>query len=517
MADWSAYFRARSERDRLDVIPLLHEGLQRAGDQCVVSYEGTDVMGADMRARVSRIQARLRGRGLRAGDRVAVMSSNSVDHIALIYALILFGAVWVPVNVRLRGAGLAYVIEHSRPALLVFDADFAAAVSGLDGVSACSLDEWVDAAEAGDDDALVGNPDVAPSDTLCIIYTSGTTGAPKGVMFTHRMLRIASEAALIVADVRTGDRAFLWEPLCHIGGAQMLMLPFLVDARLHVVNRFSSSRFWQQWQAARATHLHYLGGVLDVLRQLPASETPPAPSIRVAWGAGVSAQAWGAIRERFGCELRECYGMTECSSFATLNSSGTPGSIGAPLPWIRLELLDAGARPVPAGQIGEIVLSSDLEGVFMPGYLDNPEATAKAMRGGRLHTGDVARQLPNGEYAFVGRRTDSMRVRGENVSAWEVERVFAAHPSVKAAAAIGVPSEIGEQDIFLYVQFEEGHALAWEDLVDWARPRLATFQLPRYFAGIDRFDLTPSERIRKHLLPTSVADAWDRHDSSIRT
>ena len=500
---WTEYFPKRIDGDQLDVIALLQQGLARGSERCVIAYEGQAVTAGQMRTRVADVQAQLREAGIKSGDRVAVMMSNSVEHVALIYALILTGAVWIPVNVRLRGAGLDYIARHSRPALMVFDAEFEEAVSQLSGVITLRLQEG--ASPGAGTREMTCNRDIRHSDPLCIIYTSGTTGAPKGVVFTHRMLRIASEAALMVADIRDKDRAFLWEPLCHIGGAQMLMMPFLVDAQLHVVKRFSASQFWTQWRAAKATHLHYLGGVLDVLMQLP-----QAGEIRVAWGAGVSAQAWNPIRERFGCELRECYGMTEGSSFATLNRSGTPGSIGAALPWIRIELLDESGRPVTPGDLGEIVLSSDVEGVFLPAYLDNPEATAKTLRGGKLHTGDMARQLLNGEYAFVGRRTDSMRVRGENVSAWEVERVFIEHPAIKTAAVVGVPASIGEQDILMYVEFEAGTVVEWGDLVAWAQLRLANFQLPRYYASVDKFELTPSERIRKHLLPRNVADAWDR-------
>jgi crotonobetaine/carnitine-CoA ligase len=233
----------------------------------------------------------------------------------------------------------------------------------------------------------------------------------------------------------------------------------------------------------------------------------------VAWGAGLSAQAWDLVRERFGCDIRECYGMTECSSFATLNQSGMPGSIGKPLPWVTMGLLDEHGNPVEQGGIGEIVLSSDVEGVFFPAYLDNPEATAKALCDGLLHTGDSARQLPDGSYVFVGRRTDNMRVRGENVSAWEIERIFIEHPAVKAAAAIGVASTIGEQEISLFVELEPGMRLDWSDLVAWAQPQMATYQLPRYYQAIDNFERTPSERIRKHLLPPDVQSAWDRFDS----
>lgn len=500
---WTKYFSKRIDGDQLDVIALLQQGLARGSERCVIAYEGQAVTAGQMRTRVANVQAQLHQAGIKAGDRVAVMMSNSVEHVALIYALILSGAVWIPVNVRLRGAGLDYIVEHSRPALMVFDAEFEEGVSQLSGVKTLRLHD--DASSGAQGHELACNRDVRHSDPLCIIYTSGTTGAPKGVVFTHRMLRIASEAALMVADIHDNDRAFLWEPLCHIGGAQMLMIPFLVDAQLHVVKRFSASQFWTQWRTAEATHLHYLGGVLDVLMQLP-----QAGEIRVAWGAGVSAQAWSRIQARFGCELRECYGMTECSSFATLNSSGTPGSIGTALPWIGIELLDEAGQPVPPGDLGEMILSSDVEGAFLPAYLDNPEVTTNALRGGKLHTGDMARQLPNGEYAFVGRRTDSMRVRGENVSAWEVERVFALHPAIKTAAVVGVPASVGEQDILMYVEYEAGKVVEWRDLVAWAQPRLANFQLPRYYASVAKFELTPSERIRKHLLPRNVADAWDR-------
>ena len=509
MTDFRHYFPERFAGDQLDVVHLLHAGLARVGARCLLAYEGRRIDVADLSDRVVEFQTELRRMGLRPGERVAVMLPNSVDHIALIYALILLGAVWVPVNVRLQGAGLSYVVDHARPTLMVIGPEFEEAARDLTCVRKISPEALAGSGSAPDA-SLTRAPGISPSDALCIIYTSGTTGAPKGVVFTHRMLRVASEAALMVADIHPGDRIFLWEPLCHIGGAQMLMSPFLVDVELQVVERFSASRFWEQWKAAKATHLHYLGGVLDVLMQLPEADTPPPPSIRVAWGAGVSAQAWGPIVERFGCELRECYGMTECSSFSTLNTSGTPGSIGVPLPWIGLELLDESDRPVQGGAVGEIVLSSDVDGVFLPEYFGNPEATREALRGGRFHTGDMARQMENGEYVFVGRRTDSMRVRGENVSAWEVERVFADHPAIEAAAAIGVPADFGEQDLALYVQFEAGAAVRWSDLVSWARPRLAAFQLPRYYAAVEKFELTPSQRVRKHRLPKTVSDAWDR-------
>ncbi len=511
MHDYPQYFPVRGASDELDVVSLLRKGLRGDPRRTLLCFEEDPWSGGRMALRIGALQEWFASLRLGRGDRVAVMLRNEPDHVALIYALILSGLVWVPVNTRFKGPGIAYLIDHCRPAALVGEAAFEAVIAEAVAQSAhrmplCRLPAFDPAPGQTEPVAT----DSQPGDTLCIIYTSGTTGAPKGVIFTHRMLRIAGEAALIAADARSGDRLFLWEPLCHIGGAQMLLVPFLVEAELHLVPGFSASRFWSQIAAAGATQLHYLGGILDILMGQPESRQPSHHTLRVAWGAGVSAKAWEPIRRRMGFVLRECYGMTEGSSFATVNATGKPGSIGRPLPWLRLELLDDEDRPVAIGDLGQIVLSSDVEGVFLPGYLDDPQATAQSLRGGKLYTGDIARQDADGDLYFVGRRTDSMRVRGENVSAWEIERVFATHPAIAAVAAVGVQGAAGEQEIFLNVQFRPGAEVAFPALAAWADRLLAPFQQPRYYARVSRFELTPSERIRKHLLSRDVSTAWDR-------
>lgn len=504
---YSEYFAYRHPDDELDCAPLLAAGLRREPTRTVAHFEDQTITCHDIARHIAQLQSWFAKEGLMPGDGVAVMLGNSPEHIHLIYALVLSGLVWIPVNTKLRGAGLEYLLQHAEPKLLVIDDDFEALTASID----CGTSRRVrlPVFDINDTNAAFGTPRLAVHDPLCIIYTSGTTGAPKGVVFTHRMMRIASEAALRVADVREGDRLFLWEPLCHIGGAQMLLLPFLEGVTLHAVPRFSASQFWPQIENAGATQLHYLGGVLDILMQLPEEVQPRSHTLRVAWGAGVSASAWEPIQERLKVRLRECYGMTECSSFATMNATGKPGSIGRALPWIDIELLDESGQPVKDGESGEIVLTSRVEGTFLPTYLKNSEATQAALRNGRLHTGDRARRDDDGDLYFIGRQTDSMRVRGENVSAWEIERVFAAHPAILASAAIGVASAIGEQDILLDVQFR-AEPVDWETMHTWARERLASFQLPRYYRAVKGFELTASERIRKHLLSRNVDDAWDR-------
>lgn len=509
MHNYTDYFPVRSTQDNLDVVPLLLEGLLKNGPHTLMEFNAEKTSFAAMAQRVGEIQGWLKRRGVKRGDRVALMLENGLEHVALIYALILSGAVWVPVNTRLKGPGISYLLGHCTPSLFIAQRAFSEAISEVPDLAGRL--QWLDEiAFEPADQRSPATRDILPEDPLCLIYTSGTTGAPKGVVFTHRMLRIASEATLIVSDAKAGDRLFMWEPLCHIGGAQMLLVPFLQSSELHIVERFSSSRFWQQIESAQATHLHYLGGILDILTQLPRAMQPDQHTIRVAWGAGVSAKAWDGVIERLQLELRECYGMTEGSSFATVNASGKRGSIGRALPWLQIELLDDKNRPVAVGEIGQIVVSSAIDGCFLPHYLDNPKASAEAVRNGKLHTGDLGRMDEDGDYYFVGRNTDSMRVRGENVSAWEIERVFVMHPAIAAAAAIGIASDIGEQEIMLYVQFKPGQEIDFAALAQWAASKLASYQVPRYFMATGDFEKTLSERIRKHLLPRDISSAWDR-------
>lgn len=515
MHSYTEFFPVRGTDDQLDIAGLLFQGLLSGDQREILSFDDSIWTASRLRNRVIAMQQLLHARGLVQGDRVAVMLENHPDHMALIYALMLSGLVWVPVNTKLKSSGIDYLLGHCKPAIIIHEPHFAAEVG-----SACAEHAHIQALSASELVAAGTEPNSQLSraqlehdSVLCIIYTSGTTGAPKGVLFTHRMMRLAAEAVLRVADVRDGDRLFLWEPLCHIGGAQMLLLPFMQNVSLVTVPRFSASRFWKQVCEGRCTQLHYLGGILDILMRLPPEQQPATHPLRVAWGAGVGLSQWHAVQQRLGIPLRECYGMTEGSSFATVNTMNVPGSIGTPFPWLSIELLDNNDRPVPLGEIGQIVVSSCIPGTFLAGYLDNPKATSEALRDGRLYTGDMARKDADGNLYFVGRRTDSMRIRGENVSAWEVERAVLGYPGVAAAAAVGVASSIGEQEILVYVKWEDGGRGRFDALSDWLGTRLASFQLPRYFKSIDAFELTPSERIRKHLLDKRVDDAWDRRET----
>lgn len=344
------------------------------------TYEGSPITFGDLDRLSATLAVRLSAMGVARGDRVALMLRNSPAALALMFAIARAGFIWVPVNVQLRGEGLRHILTHCDPRVVVADADCLGAIAeSTADLSHATLLVAGDAPAgtaslaplmAGSEAHIETLP--APEDDFAIMYTSGTTGPAKGVQVTHRMLRLAGEGAMLVAAARDGDALFMWEPLYHIGGAQLIVMPLRRRISLHMVARFSASRFWQEVKSVGATHIHFLGGILQILLKQPETPLDRAHGVRIAWGGGCPKDVWRPFEERFGVQVRECYGMTECSSFTTFNDNGVVGSVGRPVPWFSVELLDEAGAAVPRGARGEIVVRTTDPRALTRGYFRNP-------------------------------------------------------------------------------------------------------------------------------------------------
>jgi carnitine-CoA ligase len=507
----------------------LEESARRDPDREFLVYDDKVITTAEMDRLANRFANGLAKLGLEAGDRVALMLPNHPDHFIAFLACVKLGLVQVPVNANLRGASLEYLVEHSEPRAAIADTVFAEALLPALAKTRIDCAIWRNGTaetrgaktlafhavlHSGSDAPPPGDPKWG--DTLSLSYTSGTTGPPKGVMVTDKMFRASAAAALLVADARPGDRMFLWEPLFHIGGSQLIVGLCNSPLSICMVDRFSASRFWDQVRHYNCTQIHYLGGILSMLLKQPPRPNDREHRVRVAWGGGAPLPVWQPFTDRFGVQIRENYGMSECSSLTTANLWGKLGRVGKALPYFDVEIHDNEGRALGPGKMGEIVVREREPGFIMKGYFRNPEATAAALKGGWMHTGDLGDCDAEGFFRYLGRKKDSLRRRGENVSAWEVERVIAAHPAVEECAVIGVDSELGEQDIKAFVKVLPDKTVEPLEIIKFCESRLAHYQVPRYIAFVDGFSKTATERIQKEKLSRGTEDSWDLDKSGYK-
>jgi carnitine-CoA ligase len=502
-----------------NVVKLLADCAKRAPGHVYCKGEGVAVTYAELQRRVEHAAAILHARGVRPGMHVALMLAHHFDHILSFFAVMRLGAVIVPINVALKGPGLAHIFEHSHPDFLIVDAAFesqVAEVIALRGASMTTI-RRKPAQGAGQMQTALYSGEAAPaaqlpqSDTTLrqILYTSGTTGLAKGVVMPDRMIRAAALGSTWVGSITEGSVLHFWDPIYHVFGTEVLVLALMIPVTLVMVPRFSASLFWDEARENGCTHVHFVGGVLQLLLKQPPSPGDRTHGVKIAWGGGCPVEVWRAFEERFGVRIHEGYGMTETSSFSTINPEGKHGSIGREVAYFEVQLVDDQGRPMPVGDVGELRVRGREPGVLVPRYYNNPEATAAALKDGWLYTGDLATQDDEGYFYFLGRKKDSLRRRGENVSAWEVERVFNDHPDVEECALIGVKNEFADEDLKLFVK-RRSAALTESRLVEWAQPRMAAFQVPRFVKFVDAFQKTPTERIQKQFLSKSIDDCWDK-------
>jgi carnitine-CoA ligase len=496
-------------------------------DDVFCVFEDRPLTFAALDAAVNRVANGLLAAGLAKGDRVALMLPSHPDHIVAILALAKIGLVRLPVNVHLKGAALDYALGQFAPVALIAEHEYADALAEPLARRPVAHAFWRNGAPAGAPtfEALAAWPDaspppvtVAPDDLIAITPSSGTTGAPKGVNKSDRTLRAGPVATRLLSDRAPGDVLLFWEALHHGAGVAVVIGAVLERITLAMVPRFSASRFWDDARRHGVTHVHYLGTVLQMLLKQPAGPQDRTHGVRIAWGGGCPLEIWRAFEARFGVEVREGYGLSELITFVTVNRDGPEGSIGKPLPWYEVRVADADGNEVPAGEAGEITVASADPRLSFLGYCDNPQATADVVRerDGRrwLRTGDLGRRDDDGWLYFAGRTKDSVRRRGINISAWEVERVVNEHPDVEESALVGVPSELGEDELLVYLRPVAGRSIDPAAFIAWCEPRLPHFQLPRYVALVTDFPRTPTQRIRKGELARDPRAAWDRESAT---
>ncbi|PKU24166.1 class I adenylate-forming enzyme family protein [Telmatospirillum siberiense] len=460
----------------------------------------------------------LRGRGVERGDRVAAMAANCADYVVLFFALARIGAILVPVNPDFGAGEAGYILAHagvsgvvcapaSLPVVRRAAADEGLAVWFL--VFGAAVDDVPGFSEVPDNAPPRAAPAAGTADDICLImYTSGTTGFPKGVTHSQGNFVMAGEAFVERMHLQTQDRLLCILPLFHINGLfYSLGGAVAAGATLILAPRFSASGFWPLVSRSRATEVNIIAAIGTILARRPREEFVPGHGLVKVYGAPVTAEIAEVFIRDFGVHhVIEGYGMTEIPGACNLPFDGERriGSMGVaarhPDPAVRfseLRVADDEGRDLPPGQVGELLVRTP---IVMKGYYRDPDQTRAAFRDGWFLTGDLVRRDADGYHYFVARRKDIIRRRGENISGAELDRVVGAHPDVAQAAAIGVASDLGEEDILVAVVLKDGSRLTARDLQKWCATSLSSVKCPRYVAFLDALPQTPTFRVAKFKL-----------------
>jgi crotonobetaine/carnitine-CoA ligase len=319
--------------------------------------------------------------------------------------------------------------------------------------------------------------------------------------------------------LRADDVLYCPFPMFHIDALVLTIVPAMVLATTAAIGtRFSASGFWDEIRRTKATVFDFMGATLTMLHKRPPDDDDSHNPARLAWGVPVPPGIAADFERRFGVQLVELYGSTDAGIpiYHPVDVPRRDRSCGRVIPEYDVRLVDPLDNDVPTGAVGEILVRAKEPALMSDGYYGMPQATAASRRDGWFHTGDLARCDADGYYYFVGRNSDSIRRRGENISAFEVEEVVKLHPDVLDAAAYGVPSELTEEDVMVAVVARPGHRLDPQHLVDFCLERMAVHMVPRYVQVLDALPMTPTEKVEKsRLRHTGITDTtWDRSPAS---
>ena len=526
--------------DRDTVIAALERAVAAHPDRVLLDFSGKLFTYGEVDRLSTRLARALEALGVRAGHTVVSMLDNNEDAVLTWLAVNKLCAVSVPVNTALRGEFLRHQIADADAAIVISESAYleriAAVLDGTPAVRALlhrgdapgAFDSAVtlmplDAHRGTDDTPFDRKPD--PAELACLVYTSGTTGPSKGCMLSYNFMCNLARLQLRAGPATADDVTITPLPLYHMNALCVGILSnILVGARVAIVPRFSVSNFWPEVERSGATIASILGGMGGLLAQAPDSEAARrcVGQIHTVRGNPFTEDTKKIWRERFGARQvgGNGYGLTEACVVTSLAAGETaaPGSSGRRIPDFDVRIVDELDRELPAGTAGEIVVRPLRPDIMFMGYWRRPEDTLKLLRNLWFHTGDIGKFDADGFFYFVDRKKDYLRRRGENISSFEMEAAFAAHPDLAEVAVHAVPSDKGEDDVKVTAVLRPGATLTAAELFQWSTDAVPYYALPRYIEFRDDLPKNPQGRVLKYQLRDEgrTDTTWDLEETGIK-
>lgn len=468
-----------------------------------------------MRARTCAAANVLCDLGIGRGDCVALFTTTCPEWIYFWLGAARIGAVTAAVNAANRDEFLLHALRVSQAKAILTDVERQPRVmevaDRLPGLSEVLVQGDSLDAELNRADTVIDDPEPS-GDVGCLFFTSGTTGPSKAVATSWDYL--FTTAATVASAWKFSEGEVLWSamPLFHLSAAPMVLAPMLVGGTTVLKSAFHPATVWDDIRATGAIGFAGAGAMVSMLWNQPRDPRDADVPLRFISAAPIDAAIYHDIEKRYDCRIVTMYGMTEAFPIAVkaVDDDGVPGTSGRPNPNFDVRIVNADGNPVPAGTVGEIACRPRYPHVMSDGYIGgdcildpHPEW---------FRTGDLGIFDSDSNLTYVDRVKDSLRRRGENISSVEVETAVIGHPAVAEAAVVGVPSDLGEDDILLIVRLQPQASLEYAALLDFCSSRMPYFCVPRYIDIVDEIPKTIIGRVRKDVLRARGVGpgAWDR-------
>ena len=499
---------------------IIREAATRYPDHPAVAYDGGTLTYAELDHESDLVARNLVRLGLKTGDPVGLQLPNVPAFVIALHGVLKAGGSIIPMNVLNKAAEIEYFLSFAKAFAIVSDASVAdeaikgAAAAGVSHVFIRGERDGSDVPEGATSFwDLINDPGESspapfatpsPNDTAVLLYTSGTTGKPKGVQLTHFQLYMNSKAHVdaFAMDHTTSVVAVM--PLFHaLGLSGILNATAIACGTVRLLSKFDPTRVLEVVDQEKATMLHGVPTMYHALLNHPDRDTYDTSSLRICGSAGaaIAAELLDSIEKTFGIQIIEMYGLTESGPLATNNlpNDRKPYSIGKPIWGTEVQIWSDEGEELPRGKehVGEIVIRGHNT---MSGYLNNPDATKEAFKGGWLHSGDLGYKDEDGFLFIVDRKKEMIIRGGYNVYPREVEEVLYQHPAVFECAVIGVPNERLGEEVAAYISIRPGHELTEEEVIEFTKERLAAYKFPRTVTFLNELPHGPTGKILKRML-----------------
>lgn len=474
----------------------------------------------EVNGRANQLCHALLGMGLEPGDRVAVLACNGSEFVESFFGPAKAGLVIMPLNWRLTADELSFILKDGGAKALIFDAQFSATVEDLHarGAAGSDIEQWIAIGSDAPDFArryeftLKDQPQSEPSvlasagDNLFIMYTSGTTGLPKGVVHTHETVFWAILALANSGDIRGEDRYLLLLPLFHVGALTPMVGAIYRGNSVVILRDFNPLKVWQLFESERINTSLAVPAMLNFMLLVPGREQYDHSTLRniVCGAAPVPVPTINAFIA-MGIGIHQVYGLTEsCGPGCLITGDDAVqrvGSAGKAFFHMDARIVDAHGQEVAPGVAGEVLLRGPN---IMKEYWNRPDASAETLRGGWLHTGDIATMDAEGFVTICDRKKDMIISGGENVYPAEIENVLMQHPGIADVAVIGQNSKNwGESPLAIVVRGEA--ALEEAAILEFCQGKLARYKQPTAVCFVDSIPRNPSGKILKRVLRDEFA------------